>query len=110
VVLGHAFGRAEGVAVDTHVLRVAGRLGLARSQKADEVERELIDLVPRHLWTRASDLLIFHGRKVCHARQPACDRCPVLSLCRWPDKDAPGAGRPTPATARRRRIASDPSS
>lgn len=93
VVLGHAFQVAAGMAVDTHVLRVAQRLGLATSQDATEVERQLLDVVPRASWTRASDLLIFHGRKVCAARKPACDRCSVLTLCRWPGRGAVVTGR-----------------
>jgi endonuclease-3 len=91
VVLGHAFGLSAGMAVDTHVLRVANRLDLAGSDEADEVERQLLQLVPRERWTRASDLLIFHGRKICAARNPACDACPVRHLCRWPNRSTGGA-------------------
>jgi endonuclease-3 len=93
VVLGHAFQVSAGMAVDTHVLRVALRLGLATSKDAEDVERQLLDIVPRASWTRASDLLIFHGRKVCAARNPACDRCPVLALCRGPGRGSVVAGR-----------------
>lgn len=88
VVLGHAFGISEGIAVDTHVLRVANRLGLAHADDAVEVERELIAALPKDLWTITSDVLIFHGRKVCSARRPACGRCPVFALCTWPDREA----------------------
>ena len=88
VVLGHAFQVSAGMAVDTHVLRVALRLGLASAEDAEEVERQLLDIVPRASWTRAGDLLIFHGRKICAARKPACDRCPVLTLCRWPGRSS----------------------
>ncbi len=88
VVLGHAYGIAEGVAVDTHVLRVTKRLALASSDDPIEVEKQLMALVPRQRWTRTTDLLIFHGRKLCDARRPACGRCPLFSQCPWESKQA----------------------
>jgi endonuclease-3 len=86
IVLGHAFGLAVGIAVDTHVLRVSRRLGLASAEEAPEVEAQLMQIIPRERWIRVSDLLIFHGRKVCTARKPACVRCPVRELCHWPER------------------------
>jgi len=83
VVLGHAYGIAEGIAVDTHVLRLANRLGLARSDDPLKVEAALMQLLPRERWTRTTDVMIFHGRKVCDARRPACGVCPVFDLCAW---------------------------
>ena len=94
VVLGHAFGINEGIAVDTHVLRVAARLGLTQGTDPVKVESSLMALVPRDRWTRTTDLLIFHGRKVCDARRPACGGCPVYRLCRWEHRQAWAAGRP----------------
>ena len=94
VVLGHAFDIAEGVAVDTHVLRVSNRLGIAKGDDPIVVEQQLMDLIPRERWTRTTDLLIFHGRKICIARRPLCGRCPVFALCRWPHRQAFAAGRP----------------
>jgi endonuclease-3 len=88
VVLGHAYAINEGVAVDTHVLRVSNRLALARSDDPLAVEAQLMRIVPRERWTRTTDLLIFHGRKVCDARRPACGRCTVFGLCRWPSRQA----------------------
>jgi endonuclease-3 len=88
VILGHAFGIAEGIAVDTHVLRVSNRLGLARGDDPIAVERQLMALVPPARWTRTTDLIIFHGRKVCDARRPACGACPVFALCRWSTREA----------------------
>lgn len=88
VVLGHAYRIAEGIAVDTHVLRVAARLGLAQGPGADEVEQQLMRVIPKPRWIRTTDLLIFHGRKICDARRPACGRCPVFSLCRWDARQA----------------------
>jgi endonuclease III len=97
VVLGHAYGIAEGIAVDTHVLRVSNRLGIARGDDPVAVERQLMALVPRERWTRTTDLLIFHGRKVCDARRPLCGGCPVFGLCRWESRQAWAAGQPVKA-------------
>jgi len=91
VVLGHAFAVSAGIAVDTHVLRVANRLGLASSEDPEEVEQALVDLWPSARWTHAGDVLIFHGRKICAARKPRCGDCPVSALCRWPGRSQAGA-------------------
>ncbi len=88
VVLGHTYGINEGIAVDTHVLRVSERLGIARGDDPIEVEKQLMALVPRDLWTLVTDLLIFHGRRTCSARRPECGRCPVFAHCRWPERQA----------------------
>ncbi|MBI3932246.1 MAG: endonuclease III [Acidobacteria bacterium] len=101
VVLGHAYGIAQGIAVDTHVLRVANRLGLVGSDDPAEVETRLMSLIPRDRWIRTTDLLIFHGRKVCDARRPACGECPVFHLCAWESKQAHAADT-SRAGARRR--------
>lgn len=81
VVLGVGYGVAEGVVVDTHVFRVAGRLGLTRGKTPEEVERDLMRAVPRREWIHFAHLLIFHGRRVCTARSPRCTVCPVQNLC-----------------------------
>ena len=86
IVLGNAFGLAEGIAVDTHVTRVANRLGLADSDKQDEIEQHLCRVIPREKWILDTHLLIFHGRTICKAQRPDCPRCPVRHLCPWPDK------------------------
>ena len=86
IVLGNAFGVTEGIAVDTHVTRVANRLGLAESDKQDEIEQQLCRVVPKGIWTLVTHLLIFHGRNVCKAKNPECPRCQVRHLCPWPDK------------------------
>lgn len=88
VVLGHAFGLAEGIAVDTHVLRVSNRLGIAAGEDPLAVESQLMRSVPPRRWTRTTDLLIFHGRKLCDARRPRCGECPVFRDCRWPNRQA----------------------
>jgi len=97
VVLGHAYGMNEGIAVDTHVLRVTNRLGLAKGDDPVEVEAQLMKLVPRERWTRTTDLLIFHGRRVCDARRPACGRCTLFDLCRWESRQSWAKGARKPA-------------
>jgi len=86
IVLGNAFGLSEGIAVDTHVTRVANRLGLAQSDKQDEIEQQLCRVVPKEKWTLITHLLIFHGRTICKAQRPDCPHCQVLHLCSWPHK------------------------
>ncbi|MEZ5312713.1 MAG: endonuclease III [Thermoanaerobaculia bacterium] len=81
VVLGNAFGRNEGVVVDTHVGRLARRLALTRADDPVKVERDLMPLFPRDDWTDLAHLLIAHGRSVCQARNPRCGDCPVADLC-----------------------------
>lgn len=81
VVLGNAFGKAEGVVVDTHVKRLSGRLGLTRQQDPDKIEQDLMKLVRREDWTDLSHLLIYHGRAVCKAPKPRCDACSLADLC-----------------------------
>ena len=101
VVLGHAYAVNEGIAVDTHVLRVSQRLGLAGSDDPLKVEQELMALVPRERWTRTTDLLIFHGRKICDARRPLCAVCPVFTLCGWESRQAWASGASKPARSER---------
>ena len=81
VVLGVAYGIADGVVVDTHVERIARRLGLSRGKNAEEVERDLMRLLPRREWIDFAHLLIFHGRRTCDARKPKCAACAVSDLC-----------------------------
>lgn len=101
VVLGHAYGMNEGIAVDTHVLRVTNRLGLAEGADPVKVEARLMALVPRERWTRTTDLIIFHGRKVCDARRPACGQCPVFDLCGWESRQAWASGEGKAPAAKR---------
>ena len=81
VVLGEAFGLAAGIAVDTHVRRVAGRLGLTRSTDPEAIADELEGLVPRSGWVAFSMRMILHGRRVCTARRPRCGGCPLEPAC-----------------------------
>ena len=81
VVLGNAFGKNEGIVVDTHVARLSQRLGLTKQKDAEKIERDLIKLVPREHWTNWSHWLIWHGRRRCYARKPDCGHCEVFRLC-----------------------------
>ena len=81
VVLGNAFGIDEGVVVDTHVKRLAGRMGLSREKTPEKIELDLMDVFPGERWTPLSHLLIFHGRGPCPARKPRCHECVVAHLC-----------------------------
>ncbi len=81
VILGVAFGINEGIVVDTHVQRVVRRLGLTREPDPVGIEQELMPLFPRESWTLLSHLLIWHGRRVCHARKPACENCILVDVC-----------------------------
>ncbi|MEO5865072.1 MAG: endonuclease III [Nitrospiraceae bacterium] len=85
VVLGTAFGRPS-IVVDTHVKRVAKRLGLTRSDNPDLVEQHLQQLLPKSQWTAVSQRLLLHGRYVCLARKPQCPTCPVYRHCPWKEK------------------------
>jgi len=101
VVLGNAFG-VPALAVDTHVFRVSQRLGLARGDDPEEIHDQLCKVLPRPRWTRASHLLILHGRRVCFARKPACPTCPVLRLCPWLRKTEPAPATPASGASPRR--------
>ncbi len=81
VVLGNACHRNDGIVVDTHVGRLAVRLGLTKETDPVKVEQALMRLIPQDDWTIISHLLIFHGRRVCTARAPACTRCVLLDIC-----------------------------
>ncbi len=74
-------GNAQGIVVDTHVRRLSQRLGLTKQEDPVKIERDLMRLVPREEWARFPHLLIWHGRRVCDARRPACERCAINDLC-----------------------------
>jgi endonuclease-3 len=81
IVLSNAYNVVAGIAVDTHVRRLAKRLGLSKSNDPDKIETDLINMVPREKWMRISDLLIFHGRRVCKAKKPNCIQCVLNKIC-----------------------------
>jgi endonuclease-3 len=86
VVLGVSYGKAEGVVVDTHVFRIAHRLGLTKSDTAEKVEQDLMRILPQGRWIGFSHQVIHHGRQVCVARKPKCDRCNLEQICHSKDK------------------------
>jgi endonuclease-3 len=81
VVLGTEFGLAEGIVVDTHVHRLAMRLGLTRGLDVKKIEQDLMSVIPREHWIRFSHQIIWHGRRVCFARKPDCPHCPLAPFC-----------------------------
>lgn len=81
IVLSSAFRKAEGIAVDTHVRRLAERLGLSRERQPEKIERDLMAIVPREDWLDFNFLLVDHGRKICQARKPRCQECLLKELC-----------------------------
>ncbi len=81
VVLGNAFGIASGVVVDTHVSRLSQRLGLTREKTPEKIERDLEKLVAKRNWIMFPHWMIFHGRRVCHARKPKCGECVLADQC-----------------------------
>jgi len=81
VVLGNAFGIKAGVVVDTHVTRLSHRLGLSQEKTAEKIEQDLIPIVPKKDWVIFPHLMIYHGRKICKARNPLCEECTIEKLC-----------------------------
>ena len=81
VVLGNAFGIDEGVVVDTHVTRIANRLGFTKQKDAVRIEQDLMKIIPRKDWTLFPHLMIHHGRATCQARKPKCEECVINDLC-----------------------------
>jgi endonuclease III len=86
VVLGTAYGLATGIVVDTHVLRLAKRLDLTRNTDPKKVEQDLMAVIPKEKWILISHQIIWHGRRVCHARKPRCAECNLERLCYAKDK------------------------
>lgn len=86
LVINHAYGQPAGIAVDTHVQRVARRLDFSQAGTADKMEAELRGVIPREEWIHLQDLLAFHGRAHCKAPRPKCTGCPVGELCYSPEK------------------------
>jgi endonuclease-3 len=80
IILGNAFGQ-QAIAVDTHVKRVTHRLGWAKSDDPDKIEFELMEVIPQNRWTLGCHQIVFHGRRVCMAKNPQCPACPVAKLC-----------------------------
>jgi endonuclease-3 len=98
VVLGNAFG-VPGITVDTHVGRLSRRLGLTSQMDPVKVEHDLMQLMPKKEWTMFSHRLIFHGRQVCHARKPSCERCTLSAVCPKTGVQLPTKGGSSTASA-----------
>jgi endonuclease-3 len=85
VILGNAFG-IPGIVVDTHVQRVSQRIGLTKNTDPVKIEFDLMEIVPKEEWTHFSNLLVWHGRRICTARKPLCEKCPIRKLCDYGSK------------------------
>ncbi|MEI7648425.1 MAG: endonuclease III [Methanomicrobiales archaeon] len=83
IVLYHALGRNEGIAVDTHVRRLAQRIGFSSTDNVTLIERDLMKIFPQEQWGDLTDVLIAHGRACCDAKKPRCEECPISSRCRF---------------------------
>lgn len=81
IVLSNAYGVISGIAVDTHVRRVAKRLGLTDNEDPNKIEQDLMKTIPKDRWMRFTDLLIFHGRRICIAKKPKCENCILNKVC-----------------------------
>ncbi len=81
IVLSSCFGKTEGIAVDTHVRRLAGRLGLSKNKDPGKIEKDLMNIIPKKEWLDFNYMLVNHGRKVCQARRPLCDECVIRKFC-----------------------------
>jgi endonuclease III len=85
VVLSNAFGE-DTIAVDTHVFRVANRIGIVKTTNPEKTEFELMKAIPKNRWSKAHHLFIFHGRRICKARNPECSKCPIKEYCNYYEK------------------------
>jgi endonuclease-3 len=81
IVLSNGFGKVEGIPVDTHVKRLANRIGFSEQTDPDKIEQDLMQLIPRPVWSSFTYVLIDHGRAICQARRPQCETCPIEPLC-----------------------------
>jgi endonuclease-3 len=81
IILGNAFGKVIGIAVDTHVWRLSHRLGLSKQKNRDKIEKDLMEVFPKDNWLAVNYLLIEHGRKICNAKKPKCDECALSYIC-----------------------------
>jgi endonuclease-3 len=81
IVLANAYGVIEGIAVDTHVRRLSRRLGLTKEKNPEKIEMDLMEIIPKEKWAKLSNLLIFHGRRICTSRKPKCYKCLLEKYC-----------------------------
>ncbi|MGE5333129.1 MAG: endonuclease III [Nitrososphaerota archaeon] len=109
VVMGNAYGIVEGVVVDTHVGRLARRLGLTTSDDPARVEQDLMALVPQKDWLPLSHMLIYHGRAICQARRPLCESCTLVTLCPTGQANLADPQSPVAEKSAKKRRAAKPS-
>lgn len=83
VIMLEAFNNCQGIAVDTHALRISNRLGLSNQSDPEKVEQDLLKKIPKKYWALVNHLLVYHGREICIARKPKCDVCPVIKYCKF---------------------------
>lgn len=83
VIMLEAFNDCQGIAVDTHALRISNRLGLSKESEATKVEQDLLKKIPRKYWILVNHLLVYHGREICESRKPKCDICPITAYCKY---------------------------
>jgi endonuclease-3 len=81
IILSYAYGKAEGIAVDTHVFRVVNRIGIVSEKTPEKTEFALLKIVPKQYWLDFNRIFVMHGREICFARKPACDKCPLTKWC-----------------------------
>lgn len=82
IILQECFDITEGIAVDTHVTRISQKLGLTNSQDAINIEKDLMNILPKKHWNKINHILVCHGRAICDAKKPNCINCPVNTICR----------------------------
>lgn len=87
VIMLEAFNNCQGIAVDTHALRISNRLGLSKQTDPIKVEQDLLKKIPKKYWALVNHLLVYHGREICDARKPKCDICPVIKYCKFKEKN-----------------------
>lgn len=87
VIMLEAFNDCQGIAVDTHALRISNRLGLSKQTDPIKVEQDLLKKIPKKYWALVNHLLVYHGREICDARKPKCDICPVIKYCKFKGKN-----------------------
>lgn len=87
VVMLEAFNNPQGIAIDTHAKRIANRVGLSKNTVPEKVEQDILKLIPKEYYKDVNHLLVWHGRKICNARKPKCNECPIKKYCRYYLKD-----------------------
>lgn len=88
VIMLEAFNNPQGIAIDTHAKRIANRLGLSINKEPEKIEKDILKLVPKEYYKDVNHLFVWHGRKICEARKPKCEKCPISELCEYGIKNS----------------------